>query len=254
MLKSPYYAGRGIYRLAKRAEVRSAEREVERTRGRMSANHDDFKMLKVFDGDFAQLEEELLKEESKIGIILGARGSGKTAFGLKLLENIYATDKSRCYALGFKKSEMPAWIEVVEDISEIKNDATVLIDEGGILFSSRESMSKPNKLLSDLILISRHKNLNILFITQNSSNLDVNIIRQADFLALKPTSLLQKDFERKKIKDIYEEVAREFEKFKDDRGATYIYSEEFRGFVSNPLPSFWNTRISKSFRGAKQGQ
>jgi hypothetical protein len=31
------------------------------------------------------------------------------------------------------------------------------------------------------------------------------------------------------------------------RYSTYVYSDEFRGFVSNELPSFWSTKASKSF-------
>ena len=150
--------------------------------------------------------------------------------------------------MGFKKEDLPSWIESVDSAEQIKPNSYVLIDEGGILFSSRKSMTNANKILSDLILISRHKNLTILFISQNSSNLEINAIRQADFLALKPNSLLQKDFERKKIKEIYDEVGSLFEKYKEDKGLTYIYSNEFKGFISNPLPSFWNKNLSKEFR------
>jgi hypothetical protein len=39
-----------------------------------------------------------------------------------------------------------------------------------------------------------------------------------------------------------------FDKFKENRGITYIYSSDFTGFVSNGLPSFWSTGASKSFR------
>jgi len=76
----------------------------------------------------------------------------------------------------------------------------------------------------------------------------LNILRQADYLVFKPSSLLQLDFERKKIKDLYEEVSSDFDKYKEHKGLTYIYSTEFRGFVDNPLPSFWTTKISKSFK------
>ena len=144
---------------------------------------------------------------------------------------------------------MASWIEVVESISEIKNNSLVIIDEGGILFSARRAMTNANKLMSDLLLISRHKNLSIIFISQNSANLEINAIRQADYLVLKPTSLLQKDFERKKIQKIYEEISKDFEKYKNDKSVAYIYSDEFKGFVKNPLPSFWNVKISKSFSG-----
>ncbi len=85
-------------------------------------------------------------------------------------------------------------------------------------------------------------------ITHNSANIDLNIIRQADYLILKPSSLLQKDFERKKINDIYTEAEKHFKEFKEELGLTYIYSETYKGFIANPLPSFWTSNVSKAYR------
>lgn len=208
-------------------------------------------LIKTDEGELKSWENLFFERESTIGIVVGARGSGKSALGIKLAENLYAKKKRECYALGFKAESMPSWIHVVETVEEIPEGAFVLIDEGGILFSSRRAMTNANQLMSELLFISRHKNLSILFIAQNSSNLDVNIIRQADYIALKPSSLLQKDFERKIIKDIYSSVADEFAELKDKKGLTYLYSEVFRGFVTNALPSFWNTDISKAFKGKR---
>ncbi len=215
---------------------------------KMTAEYAGFALIKKDKGYISAWENNFYKSDSKIGIILGARGSGKTAFGIKMLENAHTKTAKKCYAIGFDEEEMPGWIDVVESVSEIHNDSLVLIDEGGVLFSSRKAMTNANKMLTDLILISRHKNISILFISQNSSNLDVNIIRQADFLVLKPSSLLQKDFERKIIGKIYDSLSPAFERYKSTKGLTYIYSDLFRGFVTNPLPSFWKMSISKSFR------
>ena len=224
------------------------KRKIEKKRLELSANYVPFKIIETDSGTFTKFEEKLSKSDSTIGLILGARGSGKTAIAVKLIENIYTKTKKRCYALGFNEEDMPAWINIVSDIKEIRNNSYVLIDEGGILFSSRRFMSNPNKLLSELILIARHKNISILFISQNSANLEINAIRQADYLILKTSSLLQKDFERKKIKEIYEQIGERFKTYSSLKGITYIYSDEFSGFVENQLPSFWTKEISKSFR------
>jgi hypothetical protein len=209
---------------------------------------EEFKVLKGEKGSYDDWINDIYSSDSKIGIIIGARGSGKTGIGIKLLENLYAKYKKKCFAMGFNEKEFPNWIKVVPEISKINNDSFVLIDEGGIFFSSRDSMTNINKLLSELILISRHKNISILFISQNSSNLDVNILRQADFLILKNSSLLQKEFERKIIQRIYDSISENFSKYKKDKRVAYIYSNDFQGFISNPLPSFWGVNISKSFR------
>jgi len=211
-----------------------------------------FTTIKAINGTFTGFENVLAKKDSTIGIILGARGSGKSAFGLKLLENLHATSSRKMFALGFKTADLPHWIHAIDDIELIENNSYVLIDEGGILFNARQGFSDANQLLSKLLLIARHKDLSIMFISQNSSNLEINAIRQADYLVLKPSSLLQLDFERKKIKEIYIEAAEDFAKFKRTKGLTYIYSDTFKGFVSNPLPTFWTTRISKSFSGKEK--
>lgn len=215
----------------------------------VKAEHKTFEVLKDVKGSFEDFENKLVGTESTIGIILGARGTGKSAIGLKLLENIHATTRRPVYTMGFKTEDLPNWILNIDSIDDVKNGGVVLLDESGIQFSSRESMSNINKLLSNLLLIARHKDLSLLFITQNSSNIDLNIIRQADYLILKPSSLLQKDFERKKINDIYKEAEKHFKEFKDFQGLTYIYSESYKGFVINPLPSFWTSNVSKAYRG-----
>src|SRR3989344_308777 len=207
-------------------------------------NYSSFKEIKELEGNLNNFENELLKY-GKIGIILGARGSGKSALGMKILENIASKEK-KGYALGFRIDRLPKWITHINNINEVTNNSFLLVDEAGIEFSSRSSMKNTNKLLSDLLLISRHKSISIIFITQNSSNIEINTLRQADYLLLKPSSLLQLDFERKKIKDIYKEVIEIFKKH-PDKDTTYVYSDFYRGFVKVPLPSFWTEDLSKSY-------
>lgn len=247
ILKIPYFLIKGIVSGISYI-VKKFKRKEKIVESKIIPKYEEFKILKKVKGNYDKWFEWILKSDSQIGIILGARGTGKTALGIKLLENIYSKNKKKCFAMGFSKKEMPDWITVVEDISEIGNDSFVLLDEGGITFSSRNSMSKANKVLSNLMLIARHKNISILFISQNSSNLDVNILRQADYLILKRSSLLQKEFERKIIQKIYTKVEKDFLKFKENKGTTYIHSDKFLGFISNPLPSFWKEEISKSFK------
>jgi hypothetical protein len=127
----------------------------------------------------------------------------------------------------------------------------VIVDEGGIVLNSRESMSNINKLFSKLLFIRRHKEISILFIVQNSGNIDINTIKQSSYLIFKKFELLQKNTERKIIKDIYEKIEDDFKNlYKEYRQKlSYIYSEEFTGFVTNELPSYWSEKVSKGFKG-----
>jgi len=229
---------------------KETKKEIKITAKRLKtkAKYSGIKEIKSIKGSPRTFENFLHNSESTIGIILGARGTGKSAIGLKLLENIHAKTSRPVYAIGFHAKDIPSWINVVETPEEVENDSVVLIDESGITFSSRKSMSNANQLLSSLLLIARHKNISVMFITQNSSNLEVNVLRQADYLVLKPSSLMQKDFERKKIKEVYEALETEFEQLKETKGLTYIHSDKYQGFITNELPSFWSTKVSKAFR------
>ncbi len=236
------------YSTIKSANEKRKVKAQEKKRPRIKPQYKELKEIKKITGAYSDFEEKLFRNKSSIGLILGARGSGKSGIGMRLLENFAAKTSKKVYALGFQENSLPPWITVIHDISEISNDSVLLIDEGGIEFSSRSAMSSGNKLLSQILLIARHKDLSVMFITQNSANLEINAIRQADYLILKPSSLLQKDFERKKIKEIYEEVQKDFSELKNKEGLTYIYADNYRGFVSNTLPSFWSEGVSKGYR------
>lgn len=209
--------------------------------------NDPFKELKKKTGSLEKFNTLLYTNPSTIGLILGARGTGKSAIGMRILENFHTQSEKVIYALGFKPSALPKYITVIKDINDIENNAVLLVDEGGIEFSSRKSMSDANTLLSQILLIARHKDLSVIFITQNSSNIEVNAIRQADYLLLKPSSLLQIDFERKKIQDIYKKAKNEFEDLQEDKGLTFVYASNYHGFISNSLPSFWSEKVSKGY-------
>lgn len=249
--KGLWWATKKSYQGIKTAQAQRKE-EKEKTillkqKPQTKPAYDSLLEIKKLRGDYTAFEQKLLTNKSTIGLILGARGTGKSAIGMRLLENFATKTGKKLYALGFKPESLPNWITVINDINQIENNSALLIDEGGIEFSSRSAMSNANKLLSEILLIARHKDLSVMFITQNSANLEINAIRQADYLILKPSSLLQKDFERQKIKEIYDEIEKEFQKLKGTEGLTYIYADNYRGFVSNSLPSFWSEKVSKGY-------
>ena len=150
--------------------------------------------------------------------------------------------------MGFEKERLPNWIKNIDDISELKNDSFLLVDEAGISFNSKKSHGKINQILRELLFISRHKNLSVLFISQNSANIDLDALRQSDFLILKTPSLLQQRFERKLVQEIYAEQEENFKEFQSDPGLTFIFATQFQGYVSNKLPTFWSESLSKSYR------
>jgi hypothetical protein len=228
---------------------------VETKKPKTGATYCGLKPIKTLSGSLEEFEKKLLHSKSTVGLIIGARGSGKSALGLRILENIHARTKRKICAMGFRGENLPRWIRIVKNLDGIDNGSFVLVDEGGISFSSRDFMSSANKLLSNLLLVARHKDLSILFISQNSANLEINAIRQADYLLLRKSSLLQKDFERKRIQEIYGDAEKYFkESGADVSKTTFVYSDEFRGIVENELPSFWSEEVGKAFKEFRMKQ
>ncbi|MFA5929987.1 MAG: zonular occludens toxin domain-containing protein [Candidatus Micrarchaeia archaeon] len=259
LLRAPYLATKFfIWAMSAALGKASAAREcaaVKSSKPRTGAVYQPLALQKRLAGNLDEFEGKLLASKSTIGLVLGARGSGKSALGMRILENIAAKGGRKVCAMGFDESALPDWIRPVHGVEEVPNGAFVLIDEGGITFSSRSSQSPANKILSSLLLVARHKDLSVLFISQNSANLEINTIRQADYLLMRKPSLLQKEFERKKIGQIYDEISAQFAGLEDTgRYSTYIYSDEFRGFAANALPDFWSQKASKSFADFKAGR
>ena len=112
VIKIPYYIVRGLISLVKWSNKKSAERKVEKKRGEMVAKYSELKVVKTIKGDYKKWEDKLFNSDSKIGIIIGARGSGKSAFGMRVLENMHSMKKRKCFAMGFKAESLPSWIKV----------------------------------------------------------------------------------------------------------------------------------------------
>lgn len=206
----------------------------------------DFEVKKRVSGEYADFKKRL-KNSSLIILITGKRGSGKTALGFKFLDLLGG--KKKTYYLG--EGKLPWFIKKVSDIKDVKNDSVLLVDEAAITYSSRQSMKKSNKALSEIMVIARHKNLTLIIITQNSAMIDLNIIRLTDTLIFKEPSLLQSRFERKSISDLFKKADEAFKKMDAKERIKYFYviDDEFEGMLESNLPEFWSEKISKSFSG-----
>lgn len=205
-----------------------------------------FNSHNILRGDFNEAERRVL-HDSLILLIFGKRGSGKSSLGFRILENIKSETGRNCAVLGVPSEVLPYWISSVDSLEALPNGSAVLVDEGAIAFSSRESMNTKNRELGKLMAIARHKDLSLIFITQNTGMLDKNILKLTDTLLIKEGSLLQLEMERPEIKKFYEKASQAFSSLEGDRKQyVYVIDSDFEGVVSAALPGFWNVSISKS--------
>jgi hypothetical protein len=212
----------------------------------IQAKHTAFHVTKTVSGEMDDFEQQLHKS-SLIILIFGKRGSGKSALGFRVMENIHAKKNRPCFVLGVKQDVLPKWIISVDSMDEVKGGGVVLVDEGALSFGARESMKGTNKEVGKLMAIARHKGLTLLFITQNTGMIDKNVLQLADTLLIKEGSLLQLEMERTAIKKFYKKAHDAFSSLPSKRKKyVYVIDGDFEGVVETTLPSFWSTKVSKS--------
>ncbi len=248
--KGAYHGGALAYNKLKH---KKAERELRKQPHYSSpAVFQEFGVVSTVAGDYASAGKKLF-DSSLIVLVFGKRGSGKSALGFRIMENIYSKTERKCFVLGVPQRVLPAWITSVDDLEQVANGGIVLVDEGAIAFGSRESMKSVNRAVGKLMAIARHKDLTLVFITQNTGMLDKSVLNLADVLMIKEGSLLQQEMERAEIKKFYQKAHGSFASLPKQREPYfYVVDADFEGMLSASLPSFWSSAVSKSRSAEKE--
>ncbi len=227
-------------------------KKVESKKGKImkavqnSAKFEAFGVPKVIKGEYKKFDEKIMND-SLIVLIFGKRGSGKSSLGFKCLENISSKTGRKCFALGVSPSKLPSWIGSVRNVENAPEGAIVLIDEGAISFGARDSMSAKNKELTKVMAVARHKDLSLIFVTQNTGFIDKNILALTDTLMIKEGSLLQIEMERPEVRKFYEKSEEQLKHMKGNKKKfVYVMDSDFEGIISYNLPSFWSDKLSKN--------
>lgn len=111
-------------------------------------------------------------------------------------------------------------------------------------------MSEAGRELAAVINLSRQRGWSMIFVAQEARQLDVNLISQIDWLAVKQLSDFAAGFERKELRRFTDKARLEFQSVRgDERLWAWLHSEPagFEGLVRNQLPSFWKASLSTTF-------
>jgi hypothetical protein len=187
-----------------------------------------------------------------IVVILGKRGSGKSALGYRLLEYLRWT--ASVYVVGLPESArklLPDYIGMAASLEDVPLNSIVLVDEGYLAYHARRSMAATSVEMSQILNLSRQRNQTIIFVTQEASQIDRNVASSANVVVFKDLGMLQLKFDRRELNKIAAKAKEAFTTIVagDKRKQAYVYSpdSEFMGLIENSLPTFWSEKLSHIF-------
>ena len=124
------------------------------------------------------------------------------------------------------------------------------MDEAYLQLHARNSMSVEGRSIGTIVNLSRQRGKSLIFVVQEARQLDVNVISQADVIAVKELSQISREFERRELRSLTDKARAEFSLINGDRRRwTWVYSEkaDFTGMAENQLASFWRLALSQAF-------
>jgi len=199
-------------------------------------------------GKQGYLLDSLSYGKSKIVIIEGSRGGGKTATSFWIVNELHEKNLHQKFYFvktGEKPKGLPDWIVHVQDMDEVPNNSLCIVDESAIKYNSRNSWSDENKDFVKRLVILRHKGISIIMITQHMKMIEIGARRLADIKIYKLGSNLTNEDERA---DDEKRLVRERLRPRDKTECLVeipIFNKFYK--FTHGLPTWFNDTLSRSF-------
>ena len=184
-------------------------------------------------------------------VIVGKRGSGKSALGYRLLELF--RHRLPPYVVGVPaaaRRHLPGWIGIAPTLEEVPQNSIALVDEAYLTYHARASSTARARAMSQLVNLSRQRGQTLVFVSVDGRQVDINVVSAASVVVLKEPGSLQMEFERGQLQVLVGKAREAFAPIGEDkRRWSYVYAPErdLAEMVGNELPSFWTPRLSTLF-------
>jgi len=188
-------------------------------------------------------------------LIIGRRRFGKSALAHYIGEKFHKEKpelKIFIVCLPKEKQELlPDWLIPVDNVEELPDNCVAIIDEGSFKYHAHKWQKKETEVMDRMISISGQRKQTYIFITHTMRKFAVAILLDINILMVKKPSLLQMKLERSQFRKLIEEIDQEFNKLpKDDvKKSVYVVSDDYKGMIRNPLPSYWSEDLSEAYAG-----
>ena len=187
-------------------------------------------------------------------LIVGRRGSGKTALGFRLLETLRYHRWPK-FVVGVPRSrrhEIPTWIKTVPTLWDVPNGAVALIDETQLGYGMRTT-EQDRRELAQLLSLSRQREQLLIFISQQTRLVSREIVAATDVLIIKSMHSHQIRFERPEFEEALQTAQQRLSLMIGDRRQfSYVHApdDDIEMVMRSAEPSFWTDGLSRLYAGS----
>lgn len=187
-------------------------------------------------------------------LIIGMRGSGKTALGMVFGENFHFYNPDvPVYVMNYpvdKRHLLPDWVQYSENIEDVPQNSFIIMDEAACRHHSLMWRKNKTILMQHIIGRSRQRKQTIVFITHTARKFAITLILELDMLCVKEPSLFHSRFERAEIRSLLKDVYNEYQviPIEERKQYTYIFSNNYVGWIKTGLCSFWSNNLSEAWK------
>ncbi len=194
-----------------------------------------------------------LIEIPSVVLIVGRRGSGKTALGFRLLETLRYHRWPK-FVVGVPRSarhQVPTWIKTVSSLWDLPIGAVALVDEAHLGYGTRAGEAD-RKDLARVLSLSRQRDQLLMFISQQTRSVSREIVAAADVLIIKSMRAHQIRLERPEFEEALQTAQDKLAGMPGDhRQYSYVYApdDDLELVMRSTEPSFWSERLSRLYAG-----
>ena len=190
-----------------------------------------------------------IADHPAVYLILGDVGEGKTVTACSVIDEFHHTHKLKTYMVADEEivNKFPKWFKYANPQKpRLGGNSIIFLDDAHLYHYAREWGKGKAKTLDFIARERRHSGNTIVYTTQQSRVLDVNLISMSSCLVFKRPSKLQLKVERKFVKDMFTvaDNALKEDGYKINRA--YVVAKDFEGLVTVNKPTWFTDRMSKA--------
>lgn len=200
-----------------------------------------------------------IADHPAVYLILGDIRQGKTTTAASIINEFHKDKKLPCYMVAPKRvvDVWPKWFKQTNPAKpKLPQNCIVFVDDAHLYYYAREWRSGSAKLLDFVARQRAHDGRTLVYTTQQSRVLDVNLITMSSCIVFKKPSKLQIESERKLVRKMFEKAKGEL-KGKDKKWA-YVVADsdqgEFEGLVKVKKPEWFTDKMSKANKALEKDE